>query len=105
MAVTEGKSTTERNKMIAAAVLGVVALIALYMAFGRSLFGGTTTTAKTTSSPTPKPTATPGAGGSNSALPTASEQDFVYQTTPVVYNPGGFAPDPGSNIFAFYEPP
>jgi len=39
-------------------------------------------------------------------LPTATEQDFVYQTTPVVYNPGGVSlPDPGRNIFAFYEPP
>ena len=106
MAVLEGKSTTERNKMIAAAVLGLVALIALYMAFGRTLFGGTTTTAKTTSSPTPKPAATPGTARTDQNLPTASEKDFVYQTTPVVYNPGsGFAPDPGRNIFAFYEPP
>jgi len=106
MAVLEGKTPTERNKIIAAAVLGLVALIALYMAFGRSLFGGGTTTAKTTSSPTPKPASTPGAPRTDPALPTATEQDFVYQTTPVVYNPGGVSlPDPGRNIFAFYEPP
>lgn len=107
MAVFEGKSTTERNKIIAAAVLGVVALIALYFAFGRSLFGGTTTAkTTTTSSPTPRPAATPGAPHTDPALPTATEQDFVYQTTPVVYQSGdSFAPDPGRNIFAFYEPP
>ena len=39
MAITTGKSPTERNKLIAAVLLGVVALIALYLAFGRSLFG------------------------------------------------------------------
>src|SRR5258708_39386644 len=107
MAVLEGKTPTERNKIIAAAALGLVALIALYMAFGRTLFGGTTTTAKTTSSPTPKTVASPGTARTDPALPTATEQDFVYQTTPVVYQPGNssFAPDPGRNIFAFYEPP
>ncbi|MEP6788434.1 MAG: IPT/TIG domain-containing protein [Acidobacteriota bacterium] len=105
MAVFEGKSTTERNKIIAAAVLGVVALIALYLAFGRGL-GGSTTTVKITSSPTPKPVASTGAPRTDSVLPTVTQQDFVYQTTPVVYQPGSsFAPDPGRNIFAFYEPP
>src|SRR5580765_4899702 len=104
MAVFEGKSSTERNKIIAAAVLGLIALVALYLAFGRSLLGGTTT-AKVTVSPTPKPAA-PGAPRTDAVLPTATEQDFVYQTTPVVYQPGSaFAPDPGRNIFAFYEPP
>ena len=43
MALFEGKNPTERNKMIAAAVLGLVALVALYFAFGRSFFGSTTT--------------------------------------------------------------
>ena len=59
MAVFEGKTSTERNKIIAAAALGLVALIALYMAFGRSLFGGTATTVKVTISPTPKPGVAP----------------------------------------------
>jgi hypothetical protein len=90
--------------MIAAVVLGIVALIALYLAFGRSLFGSSTT-AKTTVSPTPKPSAAPQSNGDN-VMPTASEQDFVYQTTPVDYVPGNaHAPDAGRNIFAFYEPP
>src|SRR5260370_41277010 len=101
MAILEGKTPTERNKIIAAAVLGLVALIALYLGFGRTLFGRTPT-AKTTATPTPKPAASPGAVNNDPNLPTASEQDFVYQTTPVVYQPGSsFSPDPGRNIFAF----
>ncbi|MEQ1921678.1 MAG: hypothetical protein ABL952_04135, partial [Pyrinomonadaceae bacterium] len=100
----EGKSTTERNKIIAAALLGLVALVALYLAFGRSFFGGSTPTAKT--SPTPRPSVTPRNTDTNRPPPTAGEQDFVYQTTPVDYRPGSsYAPDPGRNIFAFYEPP
>lgn len=104
MAITTGKSTTERNKMIAAVVLGLIALIALYLAFGRSLFGSSTT-AKTTTSPTPTRNVAPQNNGDR-VIPTQSEQDFVYQTTPVDYSPGGIdAPTAGRNIFAFYEPP
>jgi len=39
-------------------------------------------------------------------MPSQGEQQFVYETTPVDYRPGGIgAPDAGRNIFAFYEPP
>lgn len=105
MSIFEGKTPAERNKMIAAAVLGVVSLVALYFAFGSSFFGSSTSTSVTVKvSPTPKPKA-PTAPG-DSALPTADEQNFLYQTTPVVYMPGNsYAPDAGRNIFAFYEPP
>lgn len=101
----EGKTTTERNKMIAAAVLGVVALIALYIAFGSSFFGSSTT-AKVTVSPTPKPSVVPQSNTGDVVMPSQSEQDLVYQSTPIIYFPGGSgAPDAGRNIFAFYEPP
>ena len=55
MAFLEGKTETEKKQLIAAAVLGVVALVALYFAFGRSFFGGSTTraTVKITATPTP----------------------------------------------------
>lgn len=90
--------------MIAAAVLGILALVALYLAFGRSFFGGSTT-AKVTTSPTPKRNVEPQNNGDR-VMPTQNEQDFVYQTTPVDYVPGNaYAPDAGRNIFAFYEPP
>jgi hypothetical protein len=102
MKVFEGKTSTERNKIIAAGVLGLIALVALYLAFGRSFFGGSSPTAKT--SPTPRASVTP-RNTDDRPVPTASEQDFVYQTTPIDYRPGTNAPDPGRNIFAFYEPP
>ncbi len=106
MAVAAVKSSTERNKMIAAAVLGAISLVALYFAFGRGMFGGTSTKVTTSASPTPKPVSSPGANRTVPALPSAAEQDFVYLTTPVDYRPGSaYAPDAGRNIFAFYEPP
>ena len=105
MGLFTGKTTTERNKIIAAGVLGVVALIALYLAFGSSLFGGKPATATTKSSPTPRPPVSAPANPDR-VLPTVDEQRFLYETTPVDYRPGSaFAPDAGRNIFAFYEPP
>lgn len=107
MGLFDGKTPTERNKIIAAAVLGVVALVALYFAFGGSLFSSSKSTATVKISPTP----TPKSGISvtvnrpEAALPTAGEQDFIYQTTAVSYPGYVSAPDPGRNIFAFYEPP
>jgi len=109
MGLFEGKSKAERNKIIAAAALGVVSLITLYFAFGRSLFSSGSTTAKVTVKLSPTPTPKPGVSVTvnrpSAALPTAGEQDFIYQTT-AVYYPGSIsAPEPGRNIFAFYEPP
>jgi hypothetical protein len=102
----EGKSPSERNKIIAAAVLGVLALGALFFTFGRGLFSsGTKATASV--SPTPKPAASASPANPESfKLPSAAEQNFTWMTIPVVYNPAVHsAPDPGRNIFAFYEPP
>jgi len=105
IALLAGKSPEERNKIIAAAALGLIALFALYFAFGRSLFGGSTTpTSRTTASPTPRNTQS--SRGNEPVMPTQTEQETVYQTTPVDYRPGmNPAPDAGRNIFAFYEPP
>ncbi len=104
MKLFEGKSPTERNKIIAAAVLGVLSLGVLYYTFVRPLIGGSsaTTTVKVTATPKSSPKTDAGEFG----LPTKSEQDFEYTTTAIDYRPGNFvAPDPGRNIFAFYEPP
>lgn len=100
MAVLEGKSPTEKKKIIAAGVLGLIALVALYLAFGRS----SGTTASTKGIPTPKPTA--GSTSGDVVMPPVSQQNQVYESTPIVYEAGSsFAPEPGRNIFAFYEPP
>ena len=101
----EGKSPSERNKIIAAAVLGVVALGSLFFTFGRGLFSSS---AKVTVSvsPTPKPATAPAQAKSDKfRIPTDEEQILNY-IVPVVYNPAVHdAPPPGRNIFAFYEPP
>lgn len=92
--------------MIAAGVLGLVALVALYLAFGRSFFGGSSTTVTVKTSPTPRTSSPAATTAPDRVLPTASELQFQYETTPVDYRPGyASAPDPGRNIFAFYEPP
>ena len=108
MAFLEGKSPAEKKKIVAAAILGVVSLFALYMAFGRSLFGGSTTTATTKASPTPTPKGSNSTAMNNNQFRVPSDEENVANLiVPVVYNPGNTygAPDPGRNIFAFYEPP
>jgi len=103
MELFAGKSANERNKIIAAMVLGFVALIALYIAFGSGIFSGSKA-AVVSASPTPKP----GEKQSDTSafrVPTRQEQDLGYATTPVDYRPDSGASEPGKNIFAFYEPP
>lgn len=105
MAILEGKSSAEKKKIIAAAVLGLVSLVALYMAFGRSFFGGSTTTATVKASPTPTPKNPATASTNNQFRLPSKEDDILNMTVPVVYNPASSgAPDAGRNIFAFYEP-
>ena len=105
MAVFAGKSTTERNKLIAAIVLGVLALFALYFAFGRSLFSSSATTAKPTPTPSAKVTVNVNQDPNKFKLPSADEQ-ALNNVSLINYVPGSSnAPDAGRNIFAFYEPP
>jgi hypothetical protein len=105
MELFKGKSPSERNKIIAAIVLGVLAFGALAFAFGPGLFSSRTSVAVTTASPSPSPSVAVNYTSSPVSMPSQADQNFVYVTTPVVFNgsPGG--PDPGRNIFAFYEPP
>ena len=102
-----GKNPTERNKIIAAIVLGFVSLAALYLAFGRNVFSGSTTVAVGVT-PTPKPSASPSTTGKRTASLPSQEEEALYSTTePIVYRPngGGGSAEPGRNIFAFFEPP
>ena len=104
MGIFEGKSPTEKKKIIAAGVLCMASFLALFLAFGPNIIGGSTKVAVTVS-PTPKPVATPKANSGDLQMPSQGEQNFDYQTTEVVYNPDRYgAPSAGRNIFAFYEP-
>ena len=106
MKLFEGKSPAEKNKIIAAIVLGVMAVSALTYTFGGSFIGGSRKVNVTVSA-SPTPTGSPRPNSSIvAALPNDAELILEYTTTPVLYNPGSFyAPDAGRNIFAFYEPP
>ncbi|HEX8071264.1 MAG TPA: hypothetical protein VF546_15015 [Pyrinomonadaceae bacterium] len=99
MPLFAGKTPAERNKTIAALVLGVVAVLFL----GRMLFGSSTTTTKTT---TTQRTTTRGtnAGGPNQPGDTQADIDFP-QPIPEIVNASYAGSDGGRNIFAFYEPP
>ncbi len=106
MKLFEGKSKTERNKIIAAAVLGLMCLVVFYFAFLRGSFGSGPATAAVKPSPSPKVSTSGAADPQARKIPSQAEQDLYAQTTPIDYRPGIFgAPDPGRNIFAFYEPP
>ncbi len=102
----EGKSPTERNKIIAALVLGTLALGSLFFAFGGfGMFSSSTTVSVTTQTPTPSPTSTVPLNARDFSIPSQGDQDFGYSTTPIVCCGTSPGPDPGRNIFAFYEPP
>ncbi len=100
-----GKSPTERNKIIAASVLGVLAVLTLgYSIIGNPFAAKKKVTVSVSTSPTPK--SSPGANSAVPSMPSADEVNITYTTTPIDYAPGRFyAPDAGRNIFAFYEPP
>lgn len=106
MKLFEGKTKSERNKLIAAMVLGAACLIVLFFAFGRGIFGGKTTTVAVKPSPSPKKTNSANTNPGDLDMPSLEQQMLDMTTQPVVYEPSRFgAPDPGRNIFAFYEPP
>ena len=91
--------------MIAAIVLGVLALASLLLAFGPSVYSKKVSVTPLPS-PSPKTSASPNSTNGDFQMPTREQVDFDYGTTPVVYDPASvYAPEPGRNIFAFYEPP
>jgi hypothetical protein len=106
MDLFKGKSASERNKMIAAIVLGVLAISALAFAFLPGLFSSSTkVNASVTVSPKPVSN-NQQTVSSNFQMPSQADQNFDYATTAISYSPGSYgAPAPGRNIFAFYEPP
>jgi hypothetical protein len=106
MKLFEGKTPSERNKIIVALVLGVLSVLAIgNMIF--SPFSGSKKNITVNLSPTPTASASPNRTGDvvTGSLPKQSEIDDIYTRIPVSvqYPPG--AGDAGRNIFAFYEPP
>ncbi len=103
MKIFEGKSPAERNKIIAAIVIGVLAVLALVNLIFAPFSGSKKPSAKLS----PSPTATASTSKSTVApsMPKQEEIDQTYLSMPVsMQNPPAGA-DAGRNIFAFYEPP
>jgi hypothetical protein len=106
MKLFEGKSPSERNKIIAAIVIGALAVLALgNMIF--SPFSGTKKNITVNISPSPTASASPNRTGDTvvTALPKQNEIDDIYTRIPVTMQYPPSASDAGRNIFAFYEPP
>jgi len=105
MALLEGKTPAERNKMIAAIAFGALALLLL----GRMFFGGDDTPPRTGT----KGTRNSKAAGATTTTPngvngnTPAEEDPTLQVPrEVVYTPANYSvPDAGRNIFSFYVAP
>jgi hypothetical protein len=101
MALFEGKTPAERNKMIAAIVLPVVALIFIVY-----MFSGPSKPPNVATSPTPKPrpkTSITQTGGNNTG--DADGIDPATLTEVIVQQASYDGSDGGRNIFAFYEKP
>ena len=100
MAIFEGKTPAERNKMIFAIVLGVLAVIAL--AYGSGLFSGSSVTPTNANR-----RRTAARGATQVAVNKDGEEDAsIDSLLPVVFDrstPG--VPAAGRNIFAYYVAP
>jgi hypothetical protein len=109
MALFEGKTPAERNKMIAAIAFGALALILL----GRMFLGGSDAPTRGASNsngrPRNAPTATASATAANDLNGNPAAEDPTLRIPgPLEYNinPASYsAPDAGRNIFAFYVAP
>src|SRR6185295_3501091 len=103
MQATDIRNPTERNKLILAAALGLVALLFLWWTFFG--FGSSSNVAR----PATQPTAT----GANRGAPAKLSPQSVTELTaagaddlrPIVDLRPISAPEAGRNIFAYYEPP
>lgn len=105
MALMEGKTKTERNKMIAAIALGAVALVTLWYAF----FGSSSKPKATNRNSngavvrSSQGVTTPPGGTSPLVMPTPDDLT-PPQPIPIEW-PVPEVPEAGRNVFAFYVPP
>jgi hypothetical protein len=101
MKLIEPNNPNERKKMIAAAVLGVVAIIVLSYAF----FGGGSKTPPANRNVAVRPS--PGELGVRANRPTPEptpDEPAILQPIPVSWSVTA-VPEANRNIFAYYEPP
>jgi len=93
----------EKKKLLAAAALGLGAIIVLWWAlFG---FGSNTRPTRTTASATPPPRNTQTTSRPQQQAPVAEVQSLA-NFAPVEYVQSSYsAPEPKRNIFSYYEPP
>lgn len=100
MQLFDPKNPNEKKKVIAAAVLGLAAMLVL----GYLFFGGSSKKPppRVAGSPTPTPARRP-----NEPPVTNGSDDYdPSEYTPIVYNiTAGGAPEADRNIFAYYVPP
>jgi hypothetical protein len=109
MALFEGKTPSERNKLIAAIVLGALALLALsYMFFGSSSTPQRTQNTNTrAASAAQTTTTTTSVNTTTVASPDQVRRDAeLAPPRPIVFEMSAPAvPEAGRNIFSFYVPP
>ena len=106
MQASDIRNPSERNKLILAAGLGLIALVFLWWTFFG--FGGSSNPG-----PTKPVSQTAPPGGNRSGVPRPASQapvelkgDDLAQLRPVnAVNPPASAPEPKRNIFVYYEPP
>src|SRR6267142_4369383 len=104
MQASDIRNPTERNKLILAAVLGLVALLFLWWTF----FGLGSSSNKVASTSGRQPTPSPSNRGTTtqtSAQPTGNTTELnLDDLRQVIYRPPASAPEAGRNIFVYYEP-
>jgi len=112
MALFEGKTPSERNKLIAAIVLGALALVALsYMFFGSSSTPTRVANANSARTVTTQTTTTTTNTGTHSSNAVLTPGDVRAGAEQMPMHPIDFqmslpaVPEAGRNIFAFYVPP
>jgi hypothetical protein len=98
MALFEGKTPSERNKMIAAIALPLLALI-----FVVRMFSGPSGPSRPTPTSTPKPKPTRSAGLTTATIEPEVPPEMILPVDCCPEFPG--VPDAGRNIFAFYVKP
>jgi hypothetical protein len=105
MQVGDIRNPADRNKLILAGALGLIALVFLWwtlFGFGSSSNKGTPRVAGQ-----PAPAVSPGVTTPKTQPPTGVDLQGINVNTlrEVIYHPPASAPEAGRNIFVYYEPP